>query len=169
MKNLRSSLLLLAALLLAGCAELTTHQRAVLQEHNVAPSVYNKMMTGDPLSLPDIIELAHRDVPPGIVIDYLDRTEAVYRLQAADVARLRKAGVSDEVINYMLSTARTYGPELYGGGFYPYGPLWYPYGPYGYGGYYGGPEIFIGGGYYGRWYGHRGGNWHGGGGYHHHR
>lgn len=166
MKNLRSFLLLLMCAVLAGCANLTTHQRAVLQAHNVAPPVYNKMMLGEPLSLPDIIELAHRAVPPGLVIDYLDTTETVYRLQAADVARLRKAGVSDEVINYMLSTAREYGPALYGGGFYPYGQLWYPYDPY----FYGGPEIFIGGGYYGRWHGHHGGDWHGhgGGGFHHH-
>lgn len=155
-----------AALLIAGCATLTTHQRAVLQAHNVEPVVYNKMMRGEPLSLTDIVDLSHKAVPPGIIINYVDDTETVYRLKATDVVRLRKAGVSDDVINYMLSTARTYGPDLYGGGFYPYGPLWSPYDPYYF---YGGPEIFIGGGYYGRWHGRHGGDWHGhDGGYHHH-
>jgi len=172
MKPLRFLPLLLIALLLAGCETVSKQDQALLQAHNVPPDVYQKMVYGDPLSLNDIISLSQRAVPPSLIIHYMDKTDTVYILRKADVKRLSSAGVNEDVISYMLSTAPPYGPN--GGGpyvGYPYpGPV-YPYGPYPYGyydGIYGGPAIFVGG-YYGRWgYGSWGGRGGWGGWGHHH-
>jgi hypothetical protein len=122
-----------------------------------------------------VIQLSQRAVPPGLIIRYMDETDVAYRLRKADVQHLRSAGVSEQVISYMLSTAPPpYGPVVYRGG-YPYPPP-YPYGPYGYGpyGYYDdafvGPVVIVGGRYgHGGW-GHGGwgrGGWGGGDGHHH--
>lgn len=172
MKSLRLLPLLLIPLFLAGCETINQQDRTVLRAHNVSPDVFDKMLYGDPLSLDDVIALSHRAVPPGLIIHYMDKTDTVYMLRKADVQRLRSAGVDEQVISYMLSTAPAYGP----GGPVPYagypGPYpYYPYAPYPYG-YYGGPYYgygpgFFGGGYYGRW--GRGGWGRGGGGWGHHR
>lgn len=158
-------LLIIPALLLAGCATVNRRDRAILREHGVSQDVYDKMTYGDPLSLEDVIELSHRDVPDGLIIHYMNETDAAYRLRKADVQHLRSAGVSEQVIAYMLSTAPPYGPGVYPGAYplypYPYGP--YPY--YFYDGPYLGPVFFGGWGWGGGWRGH-GGGWHGGGGRH---
>ena len=160
MKPLRFVLLVLLPILLASCATLTRQDRATLQQHGVAPSVYNRMMLGEELSLADIIELSQHGVPPKLIVNYLDSTGVVYRLQRRDVVRLRNAGVSESVISYLLSTFRGYGGGYYTGydgpfygGYRPYGP--YPYGPGYYPGYYGyyGPEFIVGGRF------GRGGEW----------
>ena len=169
MKHFRFLPLLLISILVAGCETITQQDREVLRAHDVSRDVYDKMLYGDPLSLADVIQLSQRAVPPGLIIHYMDRIDMEYVLRKADVKQLRSAGVNEEVISYMLSTAPPYGPGgpvpyvgplPYGG--YPYGGLPfagpYPYGgltPYGYyGAGYEGPLIFVGGGYGFR--GHRG-------------
>ena len=153
--------LLLIAILFAGCQTLSSRDRAILQAQNVPEDVYQKMVYGDPLSLNDVITLSHRAVPPGLIIHYMDETDTVYYLRKTDVNRLRSAGVSEDVVSYMLSTAPAYGPggpAPYVG--YPYPGPPYPYGPYPYGyydGIYGGPVVVVGGNY-GRW-GWGGGGW----------
>ena len=171
----RLLLLLAVPLLLVGCETVNKQDRAVLRAHNVPDEVFDKMLYGDPLSVDDVIALSRRAVPTGLIIHYMDETDSVYRLPKEAVRRMRAAGVSEEVVSYMLSTAP---PYVYRGTAYsnppPYGPYPYGYGGYGYdpyydAGYYGGPIVVVGG--YHRWggWGHRGG-WHGGrgdGGHHH--
>ena len=162
MKMLRVLPLLLAAILIAGCETVSQQDRTLLQAHNVPEDVYQKMLYGDPLSLNDVITLSQRAVPPGLIIHYMDKTDTQYYLRKADINRLRNAGVSEDVIGYMVSTAPygPAGPAPYVG--YPYPGPAYPYGPYPYGyydGIYGGPVVV--GGYYGRWGWGRGG-WGGG-------
>jgi hypothetical protein len=167
MKRVPLFLLLLAAVLMAGCETINHQDREVLRAHDVPPNVYDKMLYGDPLSLSDVIALSQRGVPPGLIIHYMDQSDTAYRLRKADVKQLRSAGVSEQVISYMLSTGAPYGP-----GPYPYpgpyaGPYGYPYPYYPYDDFYGGPLLVVGGGYYHGW-GHggwgRGGGWGG-----HHR
>jgi len=151
---------------MAGCQAVSQRDRTVLREHNVPQDVYDKMLYGDPLSLSDVIELSDRAIPPGLIIHYMENTDAAYRLRKADVDHLRKAGVNEGVISYMLSTSAPYGAPAYGGyPAYPYpAPYPYPYAPYDY--YYGpyaGPVVVVGGGYY-----HNGGGWGGGWGHHYH-
>ena len=166
MKCLRFLPLLLLPLFFAGCGTVTQQDRQVLRDHEVSTDVYDTMLYGDPLSPDEVIELSQRAVPPGLIIRYLDRIDEVFQMPKAEVKRMRAAGVDEQVIAYMLSTAPQYGPG-------PYGPYPGPYaGPYPYGypyGYYGGPVVVVGGGYgwyHGGGWGH--GGWGGGGWGHHH-
>jgi hypothetical protein len=170
MKYLRLLPLLLITILYAGCGTINQQDREVLKAHQVPPDVYDKMLYGDPLSLDDIITLSQREVPPGLVIHYLQELDIVYYLRKQDVKRLRSAGVDESVIAYMLSTAPEPGPGPYVGGYYgapgPYPYPYAPYGPYPYG-YYGGPVVVVGGYGWGRGgWGH--GGWGGRGGWYHH-
>ena len=164
MKCLRFLPLLLIPILFAGCQAVSRQDRTVLQAHNVPPDVYDKMLYGDPLSPDDVITLAQRAVPAGLIIHYMQDTDTIYVLRKPEVKRLRAAGVNEEIIAYMLSTAPAYGP--YGPGpyaGYPYPGPAYPYGPYPYGyydGLYAGPVFYVGGWGGGGW--GRGGWGHGG-------
>jgi len=159
MKLSRLLFLLVPLLLLTACG-LSDQQKAdyaSVQRSGVSPATYDKMLHGDSLGLVDIENLARARVNYGVILRYLRDQGTIYTLNARDVTDLRKAGVSDSVIDYMLQTAREYGS-----GPYPYGPYGYPYGyydPFWYGPWYG-PGFGFYGGY--------GGHWHGGGGYHHH-
>ncbi len=119
------------AFCLGGCATLDQKDKVILQQQRVPPPLYDKMLAGGPLSLPDIVELSHRKVPPSLVTHYLKSTGEIYYLKSRDVTYLVKGGVSQKVIDYLLST-----PLFYGGygyhppPYYPYNPLWYPFTPY---------------------------------------
>ena len=117
--------LLLTPLLLTACG-LSPQQKAdyaSVEESGVSPAVYDKMMHGDNLSVFDIKALSRAHVNEGIILRYLRDQQTVYYLNSEDVTGLRKAGVSQSIVDYMLQT-----PQIYGPGPYPYS---YPYGgPY---------------------------------------
>lgn len=60
---------------------------------------------GEPLppppTLAEIVESSKAGQPPTQIIERMQRSRAVYRLQASELARLREQGVADEVIDYM--------------------------------------------------------------------
>jgi hypothetical protein len=141
MKLLRL-LVLWVPLLLTACG-LTEQQKADyarVQASGVSPAIYDKMVHGDDLSLYDIKSLSRAGVSDGITLRYLRDRGTVYELNSEDVASLRKAGVSQSLVDYMLQTPRMYGPDYYpaigiGIGYGPYwgDPFWgppYPYYPY---------------------------------------
>jgi hypothetical protein len=135
-------------LLLTACG-LSPQQKADyarVQSSGVSSAIYDKMVHGDALSLYDIKALSRAGVSDGITLRYLRDQGTTYYLNSDDVAGLRKAGVSQSIVDYMLQTARAYGPYGYpaiGIGYGPYwgGPNWgdpfwgppYPYPYYGYG------------------------------------
>jgi hypothetical protein len=139
-------LVLLVPLFFTACG-LSDQQKADyarVQASGVSSAVYDKMVHGDDLSLYDIKALTHAGVSDGIILRYLRDQHTTYLLNSDDVAGLRKAGVSQSIVDYMLQTPQMYGPDVYpaigvGIGYGPYwgGPYWgppYPY-PYYYGGY----------------------------------
>jgi hypothetical protein len=138
MKLLRL-LALLLPLFLTACG-LSPQQKADyarVQSSGVSSAVYDKMVHGDDLSLWDIKALAHAGVSDAIVLRYLRDRGTTYYLNTDDVTSLRKAGVSQSVIDYMLRSS-SYGPEYYpypayGFGYGPYwgDPFWGPYPYYG--------------------------------------
>lgn len=132
--------LAIIATVLSGCATLDRADLSMLEQHHVSPTVYDKMAHDERLDLPDIIELSKRKVPDSFTLRYLRSTYAVYQLDSEDVLHLRRAGVSREIIDYLLSTPSKYGvrsyPYPYPG--YPYDPYYYPY-PY----YYDYPPVII--------------------------
>jgi len=140
-------LLLVLPLLLTACG-LSPQQKADyarVQSSGVSSAIYDKMVHGDDLSLYDIKALSRAGVSDGVILRYLRDRDTVYYLNSGDVASLRKAGVSQSIVDYMLQTPQRYGP--YG---YPpidvgigYGPYWGGPGPY-----WGAPYPYP---YYRRW------------------
>jgi hypothetical protein len=136
-------LILIVPFFLAAC-ELSPQQKsdyARVQSSGVSSAVYDKMVHGDDLSLYDIKALSRAGVSDGIILRYLRDQGTTYYLNSEDVSGLRKAGVSQSIVDYMLQTPQSNGPYVYpaigiGVGYGPYwgGPIWggpYPY-PYGY-------------------------------------
>ncbi len=144
MKLLR--LCLLAVPLLLTACGLSAQQKAdyaSVQESGVSPAIYDKMVHGDPLSLSDIKSLSRAHVNDGVTLRYLRNQATIYQLTTADVVGLRKAGVSESIVDYMLQTPRIYQPDYYPDygpwlGDPYWGPYWGPWGPY-----YGGGGIYY--------------------------
>ena len=122
---------LLLPLFLAACG-LSPQQKADyarVQSSGVSSAVYDKMIHGDDLSVYDIKALARAGVSDGVTLRYLRDRGTIYTLTSDEVASLRKAGVSQSIVDYMLQTPRQYGaypPVAVGIGYGPYwgGPFW---------------------------------------------
>jgi hypothetical protein len=136
---------LILPLFLAGCG-LSEQQKAdyaSVERAGVSSAIYDKMIHGDALSLYDIKSMSRAGVSDGVIIRYIRDHGTVYYLSSDDVTGLRKAGVSQSVVDFMMATPGYYGPAIYpapiaiGIGYGPYwgGPYWG--GPY-WGGCYGG-------------------------------
>ena len=81
-------------------------------------------------SLAEIVESAKAGQPPQQIIERMQRSRAVYRLPASELAKLREQGVPDAVIDYMqrvhLDVVR-FEESVRARSFY--GPAWGPWGP----------------------------------------
>ena len=127
-------------LVLTACG-LSDQQKAdysSVQRSGVSSAIYDKMMHDDALSIYDIKALSRAHVSDAVVLRYMRDHGTVYYLSSSDIDSLRKAGVSQSVIDYMLQTGQNNGPQFYPTIGIGYGPYWGPYwgpGPY-YGGYY---------------------------------
>lgn len=136
-------LVLIIPLLLTACG-LSDQQQAdyaVVKSSDVSSAIYDKMMHGDQLSLYDIKALSHARVKDAIIVRYMRDHESVYYLNSSDVEGLSQAGVSQSVIDYMLTTPQTYAPGapvpvsvgvVVGPGWYGPHPGWYGPRPYPY-------------------------------------
>ena len=125
-------LFIAAVLLLVGCAGISRKERQALENQNVSPVVTQKMSRGDYLQLEDIIELSRQGVDSQTIIRYLSSTRAVYALDKEGLAQLRKGGVQQDVVDFLLETPNLYGWRAYPGAYYgpyraPYYPYYYPY------------------------------------------
>lgn len=144
LRTLRAHLILLSAsacLLfgLSGCAT-TAERQAYLDEfrsHGISSELSGKIEHRERLELEDLAELGRKSVPDSLVIDYVERTRAIYRLTTKDIDYLRHAKLSEAVIDYLLQTPENYyrqralledtrGP-LYGYSPYYGYPYYYPY------------------------------------------
>ncbi len=101
---------MVCAFILSACATLNDNDRAALERHSVSPALTARMSHGEPLAVPDIIELSRKGLPASFIIHYLRSTQAPYSLKVDDVTQLKNAGVSPDVINYLLATPAAYSP-----------------------------------------------------------
>ena len=124
-----------AACLLTACAP-TEQQKAdyaTVQRAGVSSAIYDKMVHDDPLSVNDIVALSQARVSEGVIIRYIRDHDTYYALNGQDFDRLRQAGVSPSVIDFMNRP----GYPAYGPG--P-GPYFYP------------PPVAVGIGFGGHWH-----------------
>jgi hypothetical protein len=119
---------LVAILTLSGCAdtELRREDWAAVSRSG-ASRAYDKMRDHEVLNLSDIEDLSRHHVDPHIIVRYVRGTGAVYYLKDKQIHRMRKNGVDDEVIDYLVATGRNYQTGPYTPAYYPYNS-YYPYG-----------------------------------------
>ena len=152
--KLYPTVLLAAALLLAGCATQPKEQLAAVRAAGVSPELVRKLEHWGVLSPEDLIELKRRHVNDAVALRQLDRVGVNYVVSKSIRKQLRGAGVSQTVIEALDIAGRRYEMQFR----HPYGPGWYggwgwgyPYGPYSYD-YYGlgwpyAPYPYVGGPY----------------------
>lgn len=96
--------LALSTAALGGCASVA-QQRAAQEATRLGTpgELVRKMEQGDRLALTDLETLARQRVPDETVLAYLRQSGARYELTTAQIDRMRTAGVSVRVIDYLLS------------------------------------------------------------------
>ena len=80
------SIVLAGGALLSGCGALGADQ------------------TEQPATVSEVIRMSEENAPAETIINKMRESKTVYRLNAAQLARLHDQGVQDEVINYMQQT-----------------------------------------------------------------
>ena len=78
-------------------------QQAELQAQ--APATYVRVTQQQPLSVTDVKALAKAGISDDVIISQLVSTHTGFRLSSDAIIDLRNAGVSDRVVNFMISTA----------------------------------------------------------------
>ena len=99
------------ALMGAAAGALTGGSIGALVDHDrqerlkaQAPQTYERVDQGQPLSLADVKALAKAGITEDVIITQIQNSRTVFHLSAADIIDLRDAGVTDKVVNYMIST-----------------------------------------------------------------
>lgn len=91
--------------------------REELEKSGVSAALVQKMLQGQILSLAEIQELTQKKVSVTNLVKYVRSTGAIYTLTTKQIDELRAASVSNEVVDYLLTTPamrRTlYYPTLY--------------------------------------------------------
>jgi len=106
------SAFLLAAIALSGCAsgpEVDPQITTALSAQHVGAGTCQKVYGGRPLDYADIMDMVQHDVPPHIIVGYLQSTEKVYNFTPAQLSGLRNAGAAPQVTNYLGETGGFYG------------------------------------------------------------
>ncbi len=103
--------------------------REEVEKSSVSPALVEKMLQGQILTLAEIQELAQHKVSVTNLVKYVRSTGAIYTLTTKQIDELRAASVSDEVLDYLLSTPALrrsfYYPTLYPSYLYRwYRPSW---------------------------------------------
>jgi outer membrane lipoprotein SlyB len=83
-------------------AALDEQDRKIMEQSS--PRTVERMDRGEPLTISDVIKLSQGGVSDESIIRYLKKTESTYNLSQAQINRLKDAGVSQRVINYMVNT-----------------------------------------------------------------
>jgi len=82
-------------------------QQARLRQQ--APQTYVRVDQGQPLGVADVKALARSGINDDVIISQIRNSHTVYHLSAADIIDLRDAGVSNQVIDFMINTPSSIG------------------------------------------------------------
>jgi hypothetical protein len=85
-RRISLSMVLAGGALLSGCGALGVDQ------------------SEQPVTVSEVIGMSEENVPAEIIVNKMRDSRAVYRLNAAQLAKLHDQGVQDQVINYMQQT-----------------------------------------------------------------
>lgn len=77
-------------------------QRARLQAE--APATYVRVNQQQPLTMADVKAMAKAGISEDVIINQINTTHTGFHLTSADIIDLRDSGVSDKVVNFMIST-----------------------------------------------------------------
>jgi hypothetical protein len=102
----------LAGFLLIGCASAPQGNPAVTSaasSRGVDAGTVLKMSQARALDFQDISNLVSKGVPTNTIVGYLNSTRKVYDLSYAQLAGLKSAGASAQLLNYLTETQGFYG------------------------------------------------------------
>lgn len=85
-------------------AVLDEQDRRVIERSS--PRTVDRMDRGDPLTINDVIKLSQGSVSDDSIIQYMRERGTAYNLTQTQVRRLKDAGVSQRVINYMIESGQ---------------------------------------------------------------
>lgn len=85
-------------------AVLDEQDRKVMER--TSPRTIDRMDRGEPLTINDVIKLSQGGVSDDAIVKYMNDTGSTYNLSQAQIRRLQDAGVSQQVIGYMIDTGR---------------------------------------------------------------
>ncbi len=83
---------------------LDEQDRKIMQHSS--PRTLDRMDHNESLTINDIIKLSQAGVSDDTIITYISEKQTIYNLTQAQVRRLRDAGVSSRIINFMLNKNR---------------------------------------------------------------
>ena len=86
-------------------AALDAQDRNKLQENS--PSTLQKIDTNQPLSLYDVEALSKNGLRDEVIIEQIKTTNSTFHLSADQIIELKDAGVSQNVIEYMIETGKS--------------------------------------------------------------
>jgi hypothetical protein len=70
----------------------------------IDPAACQRVQANQPLNVRDVEAMARAGFSAEIIIDQVRNSRTVYHLSANDILDLKKAGVTDQVVDFMLST-----------------------------------------------------------------
>jgi hypothetical protein len=118
-------LLLLAGISLSGClnqagslaSPLTAHPKKGLHVadstlddtdrrslEKQSPRTVKKIDNGESLTTDDIKKMARAGLSDDVIMQQIDATKSTFYLSSADIVDMKKAGISQRVISYMVQT-----------------------------------------------------------------
>ncbi|MFI5334816.1 MAG: glycine zipper domain-containing protein, partial [Chlamydiales bacterium] len=83
---------------------LDEHDRAVMQQRS--PQTLRKIDQGEQLSLQDVKNMSRNGLKDDTIISQIQATNSSFRLTADQIIDLKKSGVSQKVIDYMIQTGK---------------------------------------------------------------
>lgn len=111
--SLASLAALALAILVSGCASTGSQVdpaiTSAVTSRGVDSGTVLKMNSGRALDYQDIQNLVNRGVPANIIVAYLNSTQKVYNLSYAQLAGLKQAGATPQLLNYLTETQGFYG------------------------------------------------------------
>lgn len=112
MKTSRFFLSAACGLVLIGCAsgpQVSPEVTSAASSRGVDPGTVLKMSNARALDVQDIQNLVSKGVPTNTIVGYLNSTRKVYDLSYAQLAGLKSAGATPQLLNYLTETQGFYG------------------------------------------------------------